>query len=89
MKEYSCDYRVYTRKIYIICGKLKNFKDQLLCSNALFLCRHEDTSSLHLLMYRIFMPTQKQSVATQQLIFKVFKFTAYYVNFPSIYTIVT
>ena len=30
------------------------------------------------------MPTQKQSVATQQLNFKVFKFTAYYVNFPSI-----
>ena len=25
-KEYSCDYRVYTRKIYIIRGKLKNFK---------------------------------------------------------------
>ena len=35
MKEYSCDYRVYTRKIYIIRGKLKNFKDQLLRSNAL------------------------------------------------------
>ena len=46
MQEYSCDYRVYTRKIYIIRGKLKNFKDQLLRSNALFLCRHEDTSSL-------------------------------------------
>ena len=46
MKEYSCDYRVYTRKIYIIRGKLKNFKVQLLRSNALFLCRHEDTSSL-------------------------------------------
>ena len=43
MKEYSCDYRVYTRKIYIIRGKLKNFKVQLLRSNALFLCRHEDT----------------------------------------------
>ena len=27
-------------------GKLKNFKVQLLRSNALFLCRHEDTSSL-------------------------------------------
>ena len=26
MKEYSCDYRVYSRKIYIIHGKLKNFK---------------------------------------------------------------
>ena len=26
MKEYSCDYRVYTRKIYIVRGKLKNFK---------------------------------------------------------------
>ena len=48
MKEYSCDYRVYTRKIYIIRGKLKNFKIQLLRSNALFLCRHEDTSSLRL-----------------------------------------
>ena len=48
MKEYSCDYRVYTRKIYIIRGKLKNFKVQLLRSNALFLCRHEDTSSLRL-----------------------------------------
>ena len=48
MKEYSCDYCVYTRKIYIIRGKLKNLKDQLLRSNALFLCRHEDTSSLHL-----------------------------------------
>ena len=45
MKEYSCDYRVYTRKIYIIRGKLKNFKVQLLRSNTLFLCRHEDTSS--------------------------------------------
>ena len=45
MKEYSCDYRVYTRKIYIIRGKLKV---QLLRSNALFLCRHEDTSSLRL-----------------------------------------
>ena len=48
MKEYSCDYRVYTGKFYIIRGKLKNIKVQLLCSNALFLCRHEDTSSLHL-----------------------------------------
>ena len=48
MKEYSCDYRLYTRKIYIIRGKLKNFKVQLLRSNALFLCRHEDTSSLRL-----------------------------------------
>ena len=48
MKEYSCDYHVYTRKIYIIHGKLKNFKVQLLRSNALFLCRHEDTSSLRL-----------------------------------------
>ena len=48
MKEYSCDYHVYTRKIYIIRGKLKNFKVQLLRSNALFLCRHEDTSSLRL-----------------------------------------
>ena len=25
MKEYSCDYRLYTRKICIIRGKLKNF----------------------------------------------------------------
>ena len=49
MKEYSCDYRVYTRKIYIIRGKLKNLKVQLLRSKALFLCRHEDTSSLRLL----------------------------------------
>ena len=48
MKEYSCDFRVYTRKIYIIRGKLKNFKVQLLRSNALLLCRHEDTSSLRL-----------------------------------------
>ena len=46
MKEYSCDYRVYTRKIYIISGKLKKVKVQLLRSNALFLCRHEGTSSL-------------------------------------------
>ena len=29
-------------------GKLKNFKVQLLRSNALFLCRHKDTSSLRL-----------------------------------------
>ena len=35
------------------------------------------------------MPTQKQSVATQQLNFKDFKLTAYYVNFSSTYTIVT
>ena len=48
MKEFSCDYRVYTRKIYIKSGKLKKFKVQLLRSNALFLCRHEDTSSLRL-----------------------------------------
>ena len=48
MKEYSCDYCVYTRKIYIMRGKLKNFKVQLLRSNALFLCRDEDTSSLRL-----------------------------------------
>ena len=48
MKEYSCDYRVYTRKIYIIRRKLKNFKVQLLRSNALFLCQHEDTSLLRL-----------------------------------------
>ena len=48
MKEYSSDYRVFTRKIYIISDKLKNFKVQLLHSNALFLCRHEDTSSLRL-----------------------------------------
>ena len=48
MKEYSYDYRVYIRKIYIIRGKLKNFKVQLLRSNALFLCRYEDTSSLRL-----------------------------------------
>ena len=34
MKEYSCDYRVYTRKINIIRGKLKV---QLLRSNALFI----------------------------------------------------
>ena len=26
MKEYSCDYRVFTRKIYMIRGKLKNLK---------------------------------------------------------------
>ena len=39
---------VYTRKIYIKSGKLKKFKVQLLRSNALFLCRHEDTSSLRL-----------------------------------------
>ena len=45
MKEYSCDYRLYTRKICIIRGKLKNFKVQLLRSNVLFLCRHEDTSN--------------------------------------------
>ena len=50
MKEYSCDYRLYTRKICIIRGKLKNFKVQLLRSNALFLCRHEDTSSLRLVV---------------------------------------
>ena len=37
MKEYSCDYRVYTKKIYIIHSKLKNFKVQMLCSNTLFL----------------------------------------------------
>ena len=48
MGEYSCDYRVYTKKIYIIGGKVKRFKVQLLRSNALFLCRHEDTSSLRL-----------------------------------------
>ena len=48
MKEYSCDYRVYTRKIYIIRGKFKSLKVQLLRSNALILCRHEDTSSLRL-----------------------------------------
>ena len=48
MGEYSCDYRVYTEKIYIISGKVKKFKVQLLRSNALFLCRHEDTSSLRL-----------------------------------------
>ena len=29
-KEYSCDYREYTRKIYIMHGKLNNFKVQLL-----------------------------------------------------------
>ena len=29
-KEYSCDYCVYTRKIYIMRGKLNNFKVQLL-----------------------------------------------------------
>ena len=29
------------------------------------------------------MPTQKQSVATQQLHFKIFKFTAYYANFQT------
>ena len=50
MKEYSCDYRLYTRKICIIRGKLKNFKVQLLRSNALFLCRHEDTGFLILVM---------------------------------------
>ena len=48
MKEYSYDYRVYTRKIYIINGKLNKFKVHLLRSNALLLCRHEDTSSLRL-----------------------------------------
>ena len=48
MGEYSSDYRVYTKKIYIISGKVKRFKVQLLHSNALFLCRHEDTSSLRL-----------------------------------------
>ena len=48
MKEYSYDYRLYTRKICIIRGKLKNFKVQLLRSNVLFLCRHEGTSSLRL-----------------------------------------
>ena len=26
MKEYSCDYRVFTRKIYMIRSKLKNLK---------------------------------------------------------------
>ena len=46
--EYSCDYLIYTKKIYIISGKVKRFKVQLLRSNALFLCRHEDTSSLRL-----------------------------------------
>ena len=59
LKEYSCDYRVFTRKIYKIRSKLKNLKKK------------------------------KQSIATQHLNFKVFKFTMYYVNFPSIYTIVT
>ena len=48
MKEYSCDYRVYARKIYIIRGTLKKFQVQLLRSNALILCRREDKSSLHL-----------------------------------------
>ena len=50
MKEYSCDYRVYTRRICIIdyAVNLKKLKVQLLRSNALFLCRHEDTSSLRL-----------------------------------------
>ena len=48
MGKYSCDYRVYTKKIYIMSGKVKKFKVQLLRSNALFLCRHEDTSSLRL-----------------------------------------
>ena len=43
MKEYLCDYRVYARRIYIISGKLKKVKVQLLRSNALFLCRHKDT----------------------------------------------
>ena len=42
MKEYSCDYRVYTRRICII-DYAVNVK-----FNALFLCRHEDTSSLRL-----------------------------------------
>ena len=37
MKEYSYDYRLYTRKICIIRGKLKNFKVQLLRSNVLFI----------------------------------------------------
>ena len=62
MKEYSCDYHVYTRKIYIICGKLKNFKVQLLRSNALFLCRHEDTSSLCLLFTK-HATTDKRTIA--------------------------
>ena len=31
MKEYSCDYRVYNRKIYIIRGKLKNFVISVSC----------------------------------------------------------
>ena len=55
MKEYSCDYRLYTRKICIIRGKLKNFKVQLLRSNALFLCRHEDTSSLRFKDQRLYL----------------------------------
>ena len=33
---------------HVISGKLKKFKVQLLRSNALFLCRHEDTSLLRL-----------------------------------------
>ena len=45
MKEYSSDYRVYTRRICIIDYAVNV---QLLRSNALFLCRHEDTSSLRL-----------------------------------------
>ena len=48
MGEYSCDYRVYTKKIYIIRGKVKKFKVQLLRSNTLFLYRHGNTSSLRL-----------------------------------------
>ena len=49
MKEYSCDYRVYTRKIYIV-NYVVNLKVQLLHSNALFLYWREDRSSLHLEM---------------------------------------
>ena len=48
MGEYSCDYPIYTKNIYIISGKVKKFKVQLLRSNALLLRRHEDTSSLRL-----------------------------------------
>ena len=50
MKEYSCDYHNIYMKIYIINlrGSLKNLQVQLLRSNALFLCWHEDTSLLQL-----------------------------------------
>ena len=62
MKEYACDYRVY--KIYIIRGKPKNFRVQLLRSNALFLCWHKDTSSLRLF-------SEERSVNYQEVISRI------------------